>query len=322
MKWHFVEMHCHTLHSDGSFSPEDLAQNAREDQLDGIALTDHNTMSGHKWLAKTGLPFIPGIEWTTFFGHMLVLGAREYVDWRDATPENIDEKMIAVHRAGGLVGVAHPFDLGSPMCTGCYWDFQVRDWHNVDYIEVWHGAFPPVQWKARRAKALWLAQLDKGCRIAPMYGRDWHGRSYAQEPFGVTMLGMESAEFGAAGGYEAVQKGRVMLTLGFGAGLWLERNMQRYELGDTIQPGEYTAHITLDMQARSAVWQRFDIVPLQAVFYGPGEKQLACVPLTGEETVCSVPAEEKYVRMELLGTAMGKACTVAVSAPFYIGKEE
>ena len=68
-----AELHCHTLHSDALFTPEELAEAARDNQIDLIALTDHNTLSGYAQMEQTGLPFIHGIEWTTFYGHMLVL---------------------------------------------------------------------------------------------------------------------------------------------------------------------------------------------------------------------------------------------------------
>ena len=318
MKWHFVEMHCHTLHSDGQFSTEALAQAARDEMLDGIALTDHNTMACHKGMYQTGLPFIPGIEWTTFFGHMLVLGAKEYVDWRDATPDNIDEKMQAVHAAGGLVGVAHPFDLGSPMCTGCYWDFKVQDWHNVDYIEVWHGELPPLQWKARRAMKLWTDQLDAGCRIAPMYGRDWHGPEFAAEPFAVTMLGTDGETFDAQGGYDAVKNGRVMLTLGPAAYWTLTDGEKEYQMGDTVRPGKYKACVRVDETARHRVWRRFDIIAEEAVFYGKNGCELARVPVVNGAAECEMDVNELFVRMELHGSAMGKKCAVAISAPVYV----
>ena len=40
--WFACELHCHTLHSDGDFSVEELMRTARERLLDGINLTDHN----------------------------------------------------------------------------------------------------------------------------------------------------------------------------------------------------------------------------------------------------------------------------------------
>ena len=66
------ELHCHTLHSDGDFSVKELQEAAKENHLSLIALTDHNTMSGWDELDDSVVPAIRGIEWTTYFGHMLV----------------------------------------------------------------------------------------------------------------------------------------------------------------------------------------------------------------------------------------------------------
>ena len=135
------ELHCHSVHSDGAFQVKDLLNTAKDDHLALIALTDHNTMSGHSELDDSILPSIKGIEWTTFYGHMLVLGAKEFVDWRDAVPNNIDEKIKQVKAVGGLVGIAHPFQIGAPVCTGGRWEFNVKNWGNVDYMEIWHEDF-------------------------------------------------------------------------------------------------------------------------------------------------------------------------------------
>ena len=81
MKYIPCELHCHTIHSDGDFTPKSLQQAAKENELSLIALTDHNTFSGAKELNGDIIPFIKGIEWTTYFGHMLVLGAKSFVHW-------------------------------------------------------------------------------------------------------------------------------------------------------------------------------------------------------------------------------------------------
>ena len=90
------ELHCHTIHSDGDFTVSELQKAAVDDHLAIIALTDHNTFSGWDELDDNIIPAIRGIEWTTYFGHMLVLGANDFVDWRDAQPDNIDEKINAM----------------------------------------------------------------------------------------------------------------------------------------------------------------------------------------------------------------------------------
>ena len=64
----FADLHLHTLFSDGTFTPEELARRAREQGLIAIALTDHDTVDGCRRMtvacAKEGLEFIPGTELT------------------------------------------------------------------------------------------------------------------------------------------------------------------------------------------------------------------------------------------------------------------
>ena len=77
------ELHTHTVHSDGDFTPAALVQAAHDFGCAGIALTDHNTDAGMQEIYEAArdslLPVIPGIEWTTYYGHMLVIGCQGFV---------------------------------------------------------------------------------------------------------------------------------------------------------------------------------------------------------------------------------------------------
>ena len=50
MNWFAGELHTHTVHSDGEFTVEQLCRAAKERELSLIALTDHNTASGLRFL--------------------------------------------------------------------------------------------------------------------------------------------------------------------------------------------------------------------------------------------------------------------------------
>ena len=173
--WFACELHCHTVHSDGDFTAETLLATARERKLDGICLTDHNTQSGVPEAQAIGtLPVLGGMEWTTYFGHMPVLDCKRDVDWRDALPDTIDEKLRQVHENGGICGVAHPFQIGTPICTGGHWDYNVQDWALVNYMEIWSEGAPYLNTANRRAIRLWESILDRGFHLTPTFGRDWH----------------------------------------------------------------------------------------------------------------------------------------------------
>ena len=75
-----VDLHMHTTHSDGSFTPRELVRFAKEKKLDCISVTDHDTMSSFDECAdeakKEGSELIPGIEISAQFepGTLHILG--------------------------------------------------------------------------------------------------------------------------------------------------------------------------------------------------------------------------------------------------------
>lgn len=175
-EWAPFELHTHTVHSDGDFSVDELFDHARENGYRGIALTDHNTVSGlsdaSAASARTGVALVGGMEWTTFFGHVLIWGD-QYFDWRASGPADLAKALVPVREALGITGAAHPFRPGSPFCTGCYWEFET-DWKDIDYIEVWSGLDPALQPFNLRAYGFWKGLLNKGLQIRAVSGRDWH----------------------------------------------------------------------------------------------------------------------------------------------------
>ncbi|UOQ55825.1 PHP domain-containing protein [Leucobacter allii] len=66
---HGFDLHTHSVHSDGTTRPEEIAAAAAAAGLAGFALTDHDTVDG--WdearaaAAQHGIGFLPGIEITT-----------------------------------------------------------------------------------------------------------------------------------------------------------------------------------------------------------------------------------------------------------------
>ena len=263
IEWKCFELHTHTLHSDGNFSVAELCTHAKEFLYDGIALTDHNTMSGLDELnagAVKTIPVIPGIEWTTYYGHMLVLGAEKYIDWRFARPDTIDEYTNALKEAGAVIGIAHPFELGSPMCTGCYWDFKVKNWNNIDYIEIWTDPFPQRQYKSEVAFSWWTELLNKGHHLAASSGWDWH-RLEAGKPVlpAATWLGLENGTISTASVKEALASGRTIVSSGPFPHIRLCRGEQIFYPGDTLESGEAGLTLALNENKRRKIWGSFGI---------------------------------------------------------------
>lgn len=301
MQWFACELHCHTVHSDGDFTVPKLLETAKQRGLCGIALTDHNTASGVKQaLADGSLPVLGGMEWTTYFGHMPVLGARRFVDWRDATPETIDLKMQAVHNCGGICGIAHPFQLGTPICTGGFWEFQVGNPDLPDYIEVWSEGAPYANAANLRAQALWGRFLDAGAHLPPTFGRDWHRPTGNCLPTACTYLLCPAGALTAEKMLEAIRAGRTSVCVG-PLFYWEADGAQ---IGDTLSAGEKTLTFYLD-STRCCSLQTGDVfVPQEIRVLTNGTSRVLTLPVQEKDSVLSAVLSLRagqYYRAELWG---------------------
>lgn len=308
------ELHCHTVHSDGDFTVESLQKAAYDDHLAIIALTDHNTFSGYDEIDDSIVPAIRGIEWTTYFGHMLVLGADDFVDWRDAVPDNIDEKIKQVKACGGIVGIAHPYQLGSPMCTGGRWEFNVCDWHNVDYIEIWHESFSFQNYENDKAVALWTSLLDKGYHIGATYGRDWH-RPATEGHYGVTYVDIDG-EINEKNAIAAIKAGKTVVSTGAKLFFRVHQKGKTYNIGETLHRGFSVFSFFTDLHSRekNAGSEQIEYKTIRVI-------------TNGGECVMQAALSERHVRLdlkrnhwyraELWGTVNGIDKPLAITSPVY-----
>src|SRR4051794_4830707 len=77
----YVDLHCHSTASDGTFAPADVVRLAKESGLSALSLTDHDSIGGIAEASaeakKLGLDFISGIEISCEYPHpgtMHILG--------------------------------------------------------------------------------------------------------------------------------------------------------------------------------------------------------------------------------------------------------
>lgn len=100
------------VHTDASpcspASPERMVRAASRAGLDGVAITDHDTMANvdrARAAAPDDLDVIPGVEVTTTQGHLLAL----YVE--EAPPKTDPVGVVeSIHDQGGIALLSHPFD--------------------------------------------------------------------------------------------------------------------------------------------------------------------------------------------------------------------
>lgn len=321
MHYFAIELHTHTHHSDGDFTTAELIGNASDFGYDILTITDHNTVAPYAEWRETaseseGLLVIPGIEWTTYFGHMLVIGMKEMIDWRKAALDTIDARIREIKINGGIVGIAHPFSIGSPICTGCRWQFQVKDYDNVDFIEVWNRVNPDESFRSRLAYEMWKDLLQKGHRIACSAGRDWHRIENLTDNTALTYIGLEElTEEGVKG---ALQTGNFYITLGPRLRMWIQQNGRIHHMGAELQAG--MAQLSVGLEG---------ILPEKLRRFGFKGQRLAVIQ--NEEVTEVIELKENqsrevplmlqpgYVRLELYGGAKSeKDRLLIISNPFYV----
>ena len=86
-----ADLHMHSIFSDGVSTPEVLAQKAKENGVELISLTDHDTFSGAERMRKAasdlGMDFVIGSEISSDFGNVQI-----HIVGLDFEPENDDLK--------------------------------------------------------------------------------------------------------------------------------------------------------------------------------------------------------------------------------------
>ncbi|MBE0339875.1 PHP domain-containing protein [Paenibacillus sp. 28ISP30-2] len=332
-KWIPAELHTHTLHSDGKQTLEELAQSAKNLGLECIAITDHNTQSAladqERVQRQFGVPIISGMEWTTFYGHMLTLGVERFIDWRVLGPDDIHEGIGQVHEQGGIAGLAHPFRIGSPICTGCFWEYTIQDWHEVDYIEVWSTLMPSIKRDSQRAFAMWTDLLNQGYRITAVSGRDWHVSKPDDALPAVTYLGIhgeaEEQESLVNRAVEAIRLGSVSVTMGplLTMSAQINDSDKRYGIGECVElavEDSLSVTVQLDVETRAA---HYNLEPQNLrllLTSGQGVCSETYIPAQSGEYTLSLqdPTGKVWVRAELYGYMEDCVTMIAFTNPMYI----
>lgn len=83
-----IDLHMHTVYSDGALTTRELLDKARESGLGTIAITDHDTVSAleeaTEYSASAGLSFVPGIEVTARHKHYQLHFLGYFIDYTDS----------------------------------------------------------------------------------------------------------------------------------------------------------------------------------------------------------------------------------------------
>ena len=129
-----IDLHVHTCYShDAVTTLKEVIVYSKKRGLDGVAITDHDTLAGALKLQNSDLIVIPGVEITTLRGHLLALNVTTPIPPKLA----INETIQRIHEAGGIAVAAHP--------TLFYKTAPSQQTASYDAIEVINSAAIPFQ---------------------------------------------------------------------------------------------------------------------------------------------------------------------------------
>lgn len=177
-----LELHNHTVESDGSLTCQELTEYLAADHVDAFAITDHNTTSGQKKIEQLleekhyPISLIRGMEYTTYFGHILCLNLAKYVPWNSIDQHRPELLFESTRKKGALVGIAHPFSYGDPFARGCRFEMTISDYSKVDFIEIFNNP-EPLHEVNERGTNLWMSLIFSGYQITATSGMDLHNRA-------------------------------------------------------------------------------------------------------------------------------------------------
>ncbi|MBW3023029.1 PHP domain-containing protein [Candidatus Woesearchaeota archaeon] len=102
------DMHCHTWYSPCSLLSPPVFLKFISKEMDGIAITDHDTLKGYEVLKKINkkkdFEIVKGVEKTTDNGHVLAY----YVNYVPKT-NDFFEVMDSFKSQGAIIATAHPY---------------------------------------------------------------------------------------------------------------------------------------------------------------------------------------------------------------------
>lgn len=166
-----IDLHVHTVFSDGMETPEKMIARAKALHLDGIAITDHDSIAGWERAIEAGKQLgvivIPGKEirmrhGPRVVGEILALFLEDDVKKNQITAlgDIVDE----IRSHGGIAVVPHPFD---PLRPSIILETAKREGVSFDAIESINGRNNAMS----NAKAITFAQHYK---IPQIGGSDAH----------------------------------------------------------------------------------------------------------------------------------------------------
>ena len=316
-----LELHNHTVESDGSLTCQELTEYLAADHVDAFAITDHNTTSGQKKIEQLleekhyPISLIRGMEYTTYFGHILCLNLAKYVPWNSIDQHRPELLFEAAREKGALVGIAHPFSYGDPFARGCRFEMTISDYSKVDFIEIFNNP-EPLHEVNERGTNLWMSLIFSGYQITATSGMDLHNRAKLAGCYATYIEGKNGGNIASELDTAIhthrtwVSKGALLLTE-----VLPETNELLLTFTDAHKPGfsvpktaqvvlkgkdkTFTTSVSLDKPVRVSLNQLSGTDPIIPLLYEAASD--SCVNAAAASTSCSNTADASSAAGQLKG---------------------
>ena len=332
-----LELHNHTVESDGSLTCQELTEYLAADHVDAFAITDHNTTSGQKKIEQLleekhyPISLIRGMEYTTYFGHILCLNLAKYVPWNSIDQHRPELLFEAAREKGALVGIAHPFSYGDPFARGCRFEMTISDYSKVDFIEIFNNP-EPLHEVNERGTNLWMSLIFSGYQITATSGMDLHNRAKLAGCYATYIEGKNGGNIASELDTAIhthrtwVSKGALLLTE-----VLPETNELLLTFTDAHKTGfavpktaqvvlkgkdkTFTTSVSLDKPVRVSLNQLSGTDPIIPLLYEAASD--SCVNAAAASTSCSNTADARFfTEIEVLWKKAFKTLPYAATATF------
>ena len=176
-EWYKGDLHCHSTHSDGDSTVQEVIASAESKGLDFFVITDHDgSMDGSptQWYDpdyhSDQMVMLYGVEWTTGLGHANVWasGPFDYGDlWLANRAQDAQMAIDAAHIQNALFSTNHPSAF---LC--CPWEYT--EYEGIDSIEIWNSMYLLPNFSFVATRVFWDDHLLSGKRIPGVGGSDTH----------------------------------------------------------------------------------------------------------------------------------------------------
>lgn len=163
-----LDLHIHSQYSEDAFgSPKEIMKSVKKKGLNGMALTDHNTIQARKKILSLNTKdfiAIPGVEISTKDGHLLGLNVSSPIP----TNRSVRETVEHIYDDGGIPLVPHVYRNMSGIKPEKLHDICT----SISAIEVFNGC-------SQLKTNLKTAELAQKLNLGGTGGSDAHDPRYA-----------------------------------------------------------------------------------------------------------------------------------------------